>query len=209
LKVRNMIYILILFMLVGCNKDMGEVKTVQMNKELSLIQNENIDALQNKRVFFGHASVGYNIISGVENIKANNDRFSKIRINDLKNNNEIAEGGIYHSVIGKNGFPKSKTDGFKKVLQENGLGNRLDIAFFKYCYVDFDKDSNVGEIFDYYSKNIADIKKEFPNLKIVHVTTPLYAHAWGIKGFIKNLLSGDVANIKRNEFNRLIIEKGW
>lgn len=207
MSIRLLIYILIALLFTGCYRNTSEVKPAQMEKELSVIENNAINALQTKRIFFGHASVGYNIITGIENIKVNDNRFSGIRIFDLKNNVETTESGIYHATTGKNGFPKSKTDGFKKVLQEKGRGGKFDIAFFKYCYVDFNKDTNVKEIFDYYSKTIADIKNEFPNLKIVHVTTPLYAHARGMKGFIKSLIYDDFANIKRNEFNSLLIEK--
>jgi hypothetical protein len=190
----------------GC-KEKSMVNPIKLDKELSIIQDEGINAIRSKKIFFGHASVGYNIIDGIENIRAANNRFSDINIRELKDSDDVNVPGIYHSVNGRNGFPKSKIDAFRKLLMERGLGNKLDIAFFKCCYVDFNKDSNVEEIFDYYSKTLDEVKQKFPKLKIVHVTTPLYAHAWGIKGFVKNLIYNDISNVKRNEFNRLLISR--
>jgi hypothetical protein len=201
---RKILYIFIGFILLGGCKEKTVVKPIQIDKELSIIQDVGINALRSKRIFFGHASVGYNIINGMEDIRAANKRFAEINIRELKDSDEVGAPGIYHSVNGKNGFPKTKIDGFKNLLKQRELGNKLDIAFFKFCYVDFDKNSNVVEILDYYSKNIDEIKMEFPKLKIVHVTTPLCVHAWGFKGFIKNLIYDDIPNMKRNEFNRLL-----
>jgi hypothetical protein len=205
--VSNVIFISIILILLGGCKEKSMVIPIQMERDLSTIQDKNINALKSKKIFFGHASVGYNIVNGMEDVKAANKRFVEINIRELKGSDEVVAAGIYHSVNGENGFPKSKIDGFKNVLRERGFGSRLDIGFFKFCYVDFDRDSNVNEIFDYYSKSIDELKKEFPKLKILHVTTPLYAHAWGVKGFIKSLIKGDVSNIKRNEFNKLMISK--
>ena len=143
---------------------MDVVSPVQMNKELSAIEDWKIDALKKRRIFFGHASVGYNIMDGVEKIRTRNERFAAITIRELKNRVEIDAEGIYHSVNGENGFPKSKIDGFRNILREGGVGSKLDIAFFKLCYVDFDKTSDIGEIFAYYSKNMDEIRKAFPNL---------------------------------------------
>jgi hypothetical protein len=42
------------------------------------------NALKGKRIYFGHASVGYSIINGIENIKATNNRFAEINIHELK-----------------------------------------------------------------------------------------------------------------------------
>lgn len=207
MSLRNIMYILIVFMLLGGCREMSAVKPIQMDKELSIIESRGIDALKNTKIFFGHASVGYNIIDGLENIRTSNDRFAEIMIRELKSGDGINTQGIYHSVNGENGFPKTKIDGFRNFLREGGNGNRLDIAFFKFCYVDFDRNSDIKEIFDYYSKSIDEVKKEFPNLKIMHVSTPLYAHAWGLKGFVKSFVSEDTANIKRNEFNRLLVNK--
>lgn len=163
-----------------------------------------IETFSTKKIFFGHASVGYNIIAGIEHIISGN---KVINIIEIKEEFNIDRNRFYHKMNGKNFFPKSKCDAFKDFLTEKNTGNKLDIAFFKFCYVDFDEDTDVQTILNYYIETIDTIKKNFPNLIILHVTTPLTTHAWGLKGFIKNLIKGDIANVKRNHFNQLLLEK--
>jgi hypothetical protein len=202
---RNIILFIMLILIAGCNRGMN-VKKVNIEKDMEIIKDTAIETLKNKKIFFGHASVGYNILTGIEDIQRNSNRFNKIHIREFKNPDDLNEPGIYHANNGRNGFPKSKIDAFKNLL-EKGLGNKLDIAFFKFCYVDLNKESDIQEIFDYYVDTIGVLKKEFPKLKIVHVTVPLYAHAWGMKGFIKNIIKGDIPNVKRNQFNELLRDR--
>lgn len=172
--------------------------------------NDNIlDRLINMRVLFGHKSVGYNILEGVEEIKRNNPSFERLAVVEIKPEDPVVfeKPGIYHQQNGKNGFPKGKCDAFKRLLTENGVGSRVDIAFFKFCYVDFAPESNVLEIFNYYAETLESLKKTFPKLTLVHVTVPLTTHRWGGRSIIRNLTKGDQANVKRNEFNRMLIEK--
>ena len=199
-------FFLMLMVMMGCSEKMN-MEYVDKDNDIKMIKAEAIEAFKRKKIFFGHASVGSNIIDGIEDIRANNQHVQNINIQDLKEDNEVNEPAIYHAKNGKNGFPKSKVDAFKKTLEEKGLGNKLDIAFFKFCYVDIEKDSNVQEMFDYYTSNMEYLKKKFPRLQFVHVTTPLYSHSRGIKGFIKNIIRGDVSNVKRNEFNKMLVKK--
>jgi len=87
------------------------------------------------------------------------------------------------------------------------MGSPRHIAFFKFCYVDIEDDANVKEVFDYYINTMDQIKKEYPDLKLIHVTSPLYVHAMGIKGFVKRILKPDISNVRRNEFNQLLTDK--
>lgn len=199
------LYIFILILLACCS-NYSNLNYRDTKKDLESVSDLAIEALKSKKIFFGHASVGYNIVSGIEEIKAIDARFSAFNIKEINNLDDLSIPGFYHSKNGKNGFPNVKMDSFKTSLK-NGLGDKLDVAFFKFCYVDFSRDSDVQGIFNYYVQSIEEIKKEFPRLTVVHVTIPLYAHSWGVKGFIKNLLDGDLANVKRNQFNELLLNK--
>ena len=108
-----------------------------MDKDTEIIKDEDIELLKNRRIFFGHASVGYNIINGIEYIVANNSRYNGINIQEPRVPFEVDGPAIYHTVNGKNGFPKIKIDAFKQTLEKNLFANKIDIAFFKFCYVDF------------------------------------------------------------------------
>jgi len=192
--------------LIGCEQkhELGDLKMTQMEIE---INKDGIKALASKKIFFGHASVGYNILAGIKEITGNQDDFMSINIKETNKFDEINEPAIYHSINGKNGFPKLKCDNFKNLLIDKNLGEKLDIAFFKFCYVDFNDTSDIQEIFDYYSNTIIEIKSRYPHLKILHVTSPLYAYSFTFKSKIKNFLLGDISNIKRNQYNNLLKDK--
>ena len=177
-----------------------DLKSTQISKEA-------IDSLASKRIFFGHMSVGYNILNGVEKIVGTDGKFSTLKIIELSENNRISGPGIYHAKNGKNSYPDTKCEAFKNILLKNDFGKNLDIAFFKFCYVDIKDNSNVQSIFDNYAATIEEIKRELPELQIIHVTIPLRTHVWGIKQKIKRILKADIANINRYKFNQLLIAK--
>jgi len=206
----------------GCEEKM-EVNPVTIETDMKIIKDEAIEALTGKKILFGHASVGNNIISGIEDIIESDERFNKFRFYKLA---ELSQSGFYDFMVRKNRFPKEKCDHFKKTLTDQDIGNSFNIAFFKFCFVDINSNSNVQKIFNYYEETIKHIKEKFPKLTIIHVTIPLTVHSWGPKellinlskgklrnvkrilsSFKRNLTEGDIANIKRNEFNEILINK--
>lgn len=167
----------------------------------------NLTTTYEKYIFFGHMSVGFNIMNGLRHIFELNKGIQNIKIIKLESKFEVDKPAIYHIKNGKNGYPKSKCDSFKEMILEKNLGNQLDIAFFKLCYVDIHKDTHIEEVFKYYVNTIDEIKKDFSHLKIIHVTLPLYSHAWGLKGKIKRVLRPDLSNVQRNLYNELLRKK--
>jgi hypothetical protein len=135
----------------GCNDNPGIV-----NKIVG-VDDKTIMALNEKRIFFGHQSVGYNIVNGIKDLKTG------VYIQELESGQELSKRGIHYAKMGNNSFPKSKVDALKMRLRENDLGSKFDVAFLKFCYVDFDKASDVLDVFNYYADAIESIKKEFTN----------------------------------------------
>jgi hypothetical protein len=179
----------------------------QENFKMKQISNQEPQNLLSKKIFFGHMSVGYNITEGINDLIEEDPRLSALNIYEITESIHISESGFYHGRNGKNGYPLSKCDAFRKFLLHKNNGATLDIALFKFCYVDFNDNSDVDGIFQYYEHTIDDIKKSFPQLKIIHVTVPLMAHNYTLKSAIKNIVKGDIANINRNRFNQLLLRK--
>lgn len=196
----------VLLLVFGCKNEMENNQMEQKLKPVK-ISEAAIDSLALEKIFFGHMSVGYNILSGIEKIIDSDEQFRNIKVVELSDDVDITEPGIYHAKNGKNSFPETKCDAFKDVLMKNDFGKNLDIAFFKFCYVDIKDNSDVQSIFNKYVATIEEIKTQFPNLQIIHVTVPLRTHVWGIKEKVKRILKADIANVKRNEFNKMLVEK--
>jgi hypothetical protein len=159
-----------------------------------------------RRIFFGHQSVGRNIIAGVaEVLAANTDlRMNMLTVDQVP----PADSPFFaHANISTNGQPMLKTDEFARRIEE-GLGDQVDIAFHKYCYVDVLDATDVGGLFEHYRKEMARLRAKYPKVVFVHVTVPLTTVQAGRRGALKKLLGiapdGYQDNFRREEFNRLM-----
>ena len=202
------------FLLGGCNG--GDMEESRINyKSIKDIPTVKWEQLDKKQIFFGHQSVGNNILDGIRDIMKEVPaiNFNIMEVTD-KTENTDWDGGVFaHSKIGKNGDPQAKIDEFVD-LTNKGIGNNSDLAFFKFCYVDVDKGTDIQKLFDEYKSNMAELKNNYPNTTFVHFTVPLLKkNKASFKKWIKDLLgrnSGFFANehnIQRNRFNNLIVDE--
>ena len=159
-----------------------------------------------KKIYFGHQSVGADILNGVAELagKGNQVGFEVLSLEEV---NEISAPAVYHSRIGQNTKPLTKIKDFARVLR-SGVGKEVDMAFFKFCYVDFSKQSDVERVFNKYKEMVDGLQNDFPLLRICHITVPLTSKQKGIKAWIKKLLGrpvrGYAGNMARNRFNELL-----
>ena len=116
-------------------------------------------------------------------------------------------GTIAHSQIGHNTDPKSKLDMFYRIATSGGA-EKADIMFFKFCYVDFNSQTDVSALFEIYRNTLEQLKNKYVQTTFIHLTTPLTTIQSGIKAWIKKIVgrsvSGEAENIKRHEFNEMI-----
>ena len=204
---RYLIYIFIL-VLTSCTNNENNIYTMQTMENLKKVPQKKWDQLSQQRIYFGHQSVGYNMVDGMEMILKEN---SNIKLNIKKGKDlSIFQSPVFaHDNNGSNRDPKLKIDDFFKTI-ENGLGDKVDIAGFKFCYVDIESSSDVKGIFAHYKKKMDEITVKYPKVKIVHFTVPIKSLQSGVKGMIKKLLGKDIGlkdNITRQEFNELLIKE--
>ena len=173
------------------------------------VPRESWAKLAEKKIFFGHKSVGYNIIDGMEDIIEERD-YIKLNILEAHEPAEFDRPVLAHSQVGRNTDPVSKIESFSDVM-DSGVGEKLDIAFFKFCYVDVTRDSDPREIFDSYRAAIEELKGRYPETKFLHVTVPLCSGPRGLKRDIKErikLLIGRPGilddNTMRQRYNTLL-----
>ena len=89
------------------------------------------------RIYFGHHSVGQNMLSGAGQLAAQHG-VDGIRFVELDCESALSVGPLFaHSRIGENGDAKSKVDGFARRLR-GGLPEDLSVALMKLCYADID-----------------------------------------------------------------------
>lgn len=185
---------------INVKNDLTEIKQIPMGKW---------DVLKSKKIYFGHQSVGFNIVNGIELIMKQVPTIS-LNIQEIKTPDTLESPVFAHSRIGQNKDPLSKIMDFKNYIQ-NGIGDSADYAFFKLCYIDIKEDSDVQQVFTAYKNVLDSLILKFPNTTFLHVTVPLRIAQTGIKVSIKNLIGqaigGYADNIKRNEFNELLLNE--
>ena len=172
-------------------------------QRLQAVPQQKWDSLAQKKIYFGHQSVGQNIIEGLAKVLQSAPTV-RLKIKEMADPGDFQAPVFAHSRIGQNRDPKGKIDHFRQLL-ESGIGQTADIAFFKLCYVDVDQAADIQGLINHYDNTLADLSGKFPNLVIIPVTVPLTNATPGIKAKIKRILGRGPAlradNIKRNIIN--------
>jgi len=173
------------------------------------VPREHWAKLAEKKVFFGHQSVGYNIIDGITDILKKRD-YIKLNIIEAREPSAFEQPVFAHSQVGMNTKPLSKIERFVDIM-DSGVADKVDIAFFKFCYVDIMRDSDPRKIFKDYSAALEGLKRRYPNTRFLHVTVPIRSTPKGAKKYLKQtvkLLIGKPGffedNIIRHSYNDLL-----
>ena len=126
--------------------------------------------LASRRVFFGHQSVGVNIVHGLTEVLSANPaiRLNVIESRDLAS----AKPGFYHARVGRNLYPNEKAEEFAAIAAQ-GLSGSGGVGLLKFCYVDVTPDTDPNALFGMYQQRMAALKASNPGLTIVHLTMPL------------------------------------
>lgn len=161
--------------------------------------------LEHVRVFFGHQSVGENILDGVRDLCTRVGRAWPIV---LEGEQVPRRGGVLlHARVGRNEQPLSKLEDFRRLLDE-GLGQRVDLALLKFCYIDINERTDVEALFEAYRTAIDDLARRHPTVSIVPVTSPIRHVPGGLGIWARELLGrpnrAKLANRQRQRFNELI-----
>jgi len=203
--VKILVMVLVPMLLSGC-KEESLTHLGDHYARLGRVPQEKLRALSLKKVFFGHKSVGQNIIEGLQDVMRTTPLI-RLDIRETTNQEEFDQPIFAHAMIGKNKNPSSKIIAFREIL-DGGVGQVADIAFFKFCFVDIDHTSDLGAIFKEYDETIAYLTGKYPKLKIITVTVPLLSNPVDIMTKLKKLLGrlpwDKLDNIRRNEYNKML-----
>ena len=164
----------------------------------------DLQFLTKARIFFGHQSVGRNVLEG---LVENSDQVkSPLRIVRADSASIDSLPGLFHADIGKNREPIRKIEAFTRFVLESRERN-YDVVILKFCYDDlrhggFDR---AHALVEEYAKSVAAVRTTAPQLRLIRATIPLRADPLGWKTAIKRLLNRsteeDADNQLRNVFN--------
>lgn len=161
------------------------------------------------KVFFGHQSVGENVLGGVPDVYAARG-IPAPPIEQARTVPGPSGGFITHEFIGENGHPFGKIDAFAKTLH-GGMASKVNVALMKFCYIDFAADTDVDALFAHYRDTMAALERKYPELALIHTTVPLTTQP-GLKSRLKAMLGGSgrfgpAENLVRERFNTLMLRE--
>lgn len=164
------------------------------------------------RIFFGHQSVGENILSGVRALYGNSSQ-TEPQIVESSEKLTLEGSFLQHALIGHNGDPAGKIRDFAKIL-DAGTGDNVQVAMMKLCYIDFNADTDVDELFRLYSETVDALQAKYPNVRFLHATAPLTEEP-GLtstlkstaKAWLRGRLYSTPENVVREKYNNLVRAK--
>ncbi|MGI0484807.1 hypothetical protein ACN4EK_05160 [Pantanalinema rosaneae CENA516] len=172
--------------------------------------------LAQQRILFGHASVGGNIVAGIQELQ---NQHPEITLDIIASDTPwtVNRSGLIHFYLGSQFHPNqssnsavAKIEAFSYLI-ESRIKDSVDIALFKLCWADIHSNTDVDDLFLDYKTTIAKLIQDFPQTTFVQVTTPLVAEPGGtmaIKNWLKQLLGKSPSrlsdNVKINQLNDLI-----
>lgn len=177
-----------------------------MTTVASLVTREEWTAAASRSIFFGHQSVGDNMLDGLRQISAA-EGWPGLRVT-------AADGpqprpALLHAKIGQNGDPSSKIQAFRDVLLE-GMADTVDVALMKFCFWDIRRETDIDKVFDEYRTTMADLARRFPKVTFIHATVPLVAADMDWRARVRRLMGTqtgtDIDNATRERLNRKIRE---
>lgn len=159
-----------------------------------------MEATVYKRIFFGHQSVGENLLQGV--------RETTPAVQVFDDTPGMDDVGIWHARIGQNTQPLSKLRAFEQALAGD-VGDWCELALMKLCYVDVTAQTDVLAFWDAYKAAMFRILSGRPKLKLLHITVPLNVTHTGWKSRVAGLLTSQPRmddNQERIAFSRMLHE---
>jgi hypothetical protein len=163
----------------------------------------DLEEISRRTIFFGHQSVGRNLLDGIAELAARAG--VPLRIVETADAGGLAPGTIGHAAVGQNGAPLTKLEAFGRALP---AGRDVDLALVKLCYVDVTAATDVPALFARYDSAITAAEAAHPRTTFVYVTVPLTTVQTGPKASVKRLLGrhpwGAVENARREELNALV-----
>jgi hypothetical protein len=172
---------------------------------LSEVSDSQWAVLAGTKVFFGHQSVGFNILEGIKTVLAAHPKIG-LKIVESEHPETVEGGALVHAFIGVNGMPGTKLAAFDAVMLK-GIGPKGGIAMYKYCFLDITAATDVQSVFQTYRNNMTKLHAAHPDIKFVHLTTPLTVNGSGWRNRLKRMLGKPTAadfNARRNEYNTLL-----
>jgi hypothetical protein len=166
---------------------------------------DELARLSQRRIFFGHQSIGKNLLDGLQRLAA--EEGAPLKIVETTEPGRVSPGTVAHALIGQNEDPAGKIADFERIMS-SGMAEAVDVAFMKLCAADIDENTkDVAALFAVYRETMRNLRARYPQTTFLHVTVPIVSGEPWLKALVKPLLRrtrNAQDNARREEFNALM-----
>lgn len=207
MTLRSLLAALVVLMTINIGEggEMREANNESAKTEAAAALDSALRNVAGKRIYFGHQSVGFNILDGISDIVKDHpgSGLSLVKTSDPL----VFKTPVFaHFTVGTNEDPSSKIEDFAHSM-DKGIGGNAEIAFFKFCYVDVNRTTNIDKMFVAYKTTMERLKNKYPKTRFVHVTAPLTVSKFSARSLIKKVLGTEDNNIRKNTFNQMLVQE--
>jgi hypothetical protein len=192
----------VLLLVIAACSNKAQMTTNPPMWDFKQVTAEQWNTLSKRTFYFGHQSVGANIVDGVREIAAQRPEIQLRIVSDAPT---PAAGVLNEFPIGRNEDPESKNAAMIAATQ-SALGP-LPVVMFKYCFVDVDEAADVRSLFQHYRQTVAAVRSRHPEAVVVHVTLPLATEPSKLRYYmntVRGIPTTRDANARRNEYNEML-----
>lgn len=156
-------------------------------------------------VFFGHQSVGADLVQGVRELPRD-QLFGAWHVTSLADYRPAATAShvLIHERLGENRNVASKLGGFRQLFAAEKLPG-VDVALLKFCYVDVSTHSQAEALRAQYEACMEQLTQQQNTVRFAHVTIPLRQVPRGARALVHRALGHrsreHEGNTCREEFN--------
>lgn len=168
-RTKTLATIILVMSAAACGGEMRKVNAGTPLPALEQVTTAEWERLAARRLFFGHQSVGSNVIEGVQELLKANPAIP-LRVVEATDPAQMTAPALYHGYVGKNEQPDTKLADFSRIV--SGLADSAT-AMVKFCYIDINGGTDAAALFARYRATVDSLRAAHPALTIVHVTLPL------------------------------------
>lgn len=154
------------------------------HQETAVATSEQLKEVSELSVYFAHQSVGRNLLAALPAVYAE----AGLEAPEIVESDAPPRGPVFqHSNIHQNRDPLGKIAEFDRIIRA-GVGEAVDVAILKLCYVDFHQGDDIDLVFETYRTTLAALERDYPEVAFVHSTVPVTADR-GPRGRVEDRLN--------------------
>ncbi len=139
----------------------------------NVIPADALKKAQGLRIVFGHQSVGFDVIHGLQALSASKPARYRLTIQpQIQAAWFSRNAGLGEWFVGKNGDAIGKVDDFERQVRA-GFGDHVDVAMMKLCYADMTDQADPQAIFEHMREAYEGLEKDYPKVRFVWWTVPV------------------------------------